>query len=274
MLLQRLLVTVVLLPIGLWALFSGELYFGALIILILLFAIWEYANLYKIGGYKPAVFVLLLGTMAFSLSRLFDELVDIQLILAILVLTSMAYHAFRYESGRDQAAMDILVTLGGLVYVPFLGSYFIATRALPGGEWWMLVVLTNVWWADTGGYFIGKAFGRHKLAPRLSPKKSWEGYFGGIALALGGSVLLLKIYEWCDLAVDPEITIPRVLILAAFLSVFPTIGDLGISMFKRYFSVKDSGKILPGHGGMLDRIDSWLWAAAIGYYIITLLFIE
>ena len=72
---------------------------------------------------------------------------------------------------------------------------------------------------------------------------------------------------------DPEVTCQRVLLLSIFLSIFPTIGDLGISMIKRYFSVKDSGKILPGHGGMLDRIDSWLWAAVIGYYIIKLFFL-
>jgi phosphatidate cytidylyltransferase len=110
------------------------------------------------------------------------------------------------------------------------------------------------------------------MAPRLSPKKSWEGYFGGILLSLGGSVLLLKAYAWFGLPVDPAITVTRVLVLAVFLSVFPTIGDLGISMLKRHFAVKDSGKILPGHGGMLDRIDSWLWAAVMGYYLITLLF--
>jgi phosphatidate cytidylyltransferase len=110
------------------------------------------------------------------------------------------------------------------------------------------------------------------MAPRLSPKKSWEGYFGGIFMSLGGSVLLLQAYLWMDLPVYPHITVQRVLVLAAFLSVFPTIGDFGISMIKRRFAVKDSGSILPGHGGMLDRIDSWLWAAVIGYYLISLLF--
>ena len=107
----------------------------------------------------------------------------------------MAYHSFTYERGRDEASLDLVATFGGLVYVAFLGSYFIAVRALPGGEWWMVVVFTSVWWADTGGYFIGKAFGKHNLAPRLSPKKTWEGYIAGILMALGGSVLFL-IFTW------------------------------------------------------------------------------
>lgn len=273
MFLQRLIVSIVLLPIGLWALFAGEIEFGVMMMIILIIAMWEYANLFRIGGYKPAIFILLAGTVLFSLSRLLYGQQWDQLILAGLVLGTMAFHTFAYERGRDKSIIDLLVSFGGVVYVAFIGSHFISIRALPGGEWWMLVVLTSVWWADTGGYFIGKAFGKHKLAPRLSPKKSWEGYIAGVVLALGGSVLLLKIYTLLNFPVDPAITYPRVLLVGAFMSVFPTIGDLGISMLKRYFSVKDSGKILPGHGGMLDRIDSWLWAAAIGYYLITLGFL-
>jgi phosphatidate cytidylyltransferase len=274
MLLQRLLVTLFLLPLGMWAMFAGELSFGIMIMVMLLFAIWEYASLFKIGGFKPAVFVLLAGAALLSLSRIFYGQQWDQLILAALVLIAMAYHSFTYERGRDKAPLDLVATFGGVVYVAFLGSYFIAVRGLPGGEWWMLVVFTSVWWADTGGYFIGKAFGKHKLAPRLSPKKTWEGYLAGVVMSLGGSALFLYIYLATGLPVDPEITYQRLLLLSFFLSVFPTIGDLGISMIKRYFAVKDSGKILPGHGGMLDRIDSWLWAAAIGYYLISLYFLN
>lgn len=274
MFLQRLIVAIVLLPIGLWAMFSGEIAFGVMMMLFLTIAMWEYANLFRSGGYKPAIFILVAGTVLFSLSRLlFGQQWD-QLILAGLILGSMAAHNFSFERGRDKAAMDLMVTFGGLVYVAFIGSYFIQIRALPGGEWWILVVLTSVWWADTGGYFIGKAFGKHRLAPRLSPKKSWEGYFAGIVFTLGGSVMLLKIYSLLNLPVDPAITYPRVLLVGAVMGVFPTLGDLGISMLKRYFSVKDSGTILPGHGGMLDRIDSWLWAVVIGYYLITLCFLN
>lgn len=253
--------------------FAGETQFGIMMMIILLIAVWEYANLFKIGGYQPAIFILLVGTFFFLLSRLQNGFQYDQVIMAGVILVSMAYHSFAYERGRDRTAIDLVITFGGFVYVAFIGSHFISIRALPGGDWWMLVVLTSVWWADTGGYFIGKAFGKHKLAPRLSPKKSWEGYIAGIVLAVGGSALLLKIYTLLNLPVDPAITYPRVLLVGAFMSVFPTIGDLGISMLKRNFSVKDSGIILPGHGGMLDRIDSWLWAAAIGYYLITLCFL-
>lgn len=253
--------------------FAGEIEFGVMMIIMLLIAMWEYINLFRSGGYKPASFVLLSGTALFPLSRLLYGQQWDQMIMVGLVLVSMAFHSIAYERGRDKSTMDLMVTLGGVVYVAFIGSYFIQLRALPGGEWWMLVVLTSVWWADTGGYFIGKNFGKHKLAPRLSPKKTWEGYIAGIVMALGGSVLLLRLYSLLNFTVDPAITDTRVLVIAAFVSVFPTIGDLGISMLKRYFSVKDSGKILPGHGGMLDRIDSWLWAVAIGYYLIVLSFL-
>lgn len=273
MFLQRLLVVIILLPIGLWALFSSELSFSIFITLMCLIASFEFGKLFRIGGYKPATFAVM-GSVFLGLVSVtyFKNPLSLEYIVPF-VLLSAAYHLWQYERGRDDAVLDLTISLAGIVYLGVLGSYFMALRVLPGGDWWLFVVLTCVWWADTGAYFIGKNFGKHALAPRLSPKKTWEGYLGGIASALIGSPLLLKLYLAFNLPVEKAITIPRVMFLAVVLSVFPTLGDLTISMFKRYFKVKDSGKILAGHGGMLDRIDSWLWAVSIGYYLVTILFL-
>lgn len=272
--LQRLLITVVLLPIGLWALFSGETPFAILIMLFFGIAAWEYANLFKNGGHRPAIFIIVAGTVLIILLRAFTSEALAIFALTAGVLVSLTYYLWRFERGDDQAVTDLTITVYGLVYVGFIGSYFVALRGLPGGAWWTITVFAAVWWADTAAYFIGSAFGKHRLSPRLSPKKSWEGYLGGIVVTLIGSPLLLRLYHALDLPVDAGITVPRVLWIALVMGVLPTLGDLGISLLKRHFSVKDTGHILLAHGGMLDRVDAWIWAMAIGYYMVTLFFLN
>ncbi len=120
---------------------------------------------------------------------------------------------------------------------------------------------------------IGKWIGKTPLAPRLSPKKTWEGYFGGLVMAGVLAPLLLMFYRWMKWPVPPEITIPRVMLIGVVMGIFTVAGDLLISMLKRTYSLKDTGTILLGHGGVLDRIDSWLWAVSIGYYLITAIFL-
>jgi phosphatidate cytidylyltransferase len=152
------------------------------------------------------------------------------------------------------------------VYLGWIGGYLISLRNLPDGKWWLLTVLVAVWLADTAAYLIGSRFGKHKLSPRLSPKKSWEGYLAGILFSLVGTPLFTLLWP-----ASANITPLDGLWIALPISLLTTLGDLGESMIKRQFGVKDSSKLLPGHGGAFDRIDSWLWAAVIGYYIITLL---
>ena len=138
------------------------------------------------------------------------------------------------------------------------------TTSLPNGVQGTFFVLVL---ADAGAYLIGSRWGKHKLAPRLSPKKSWEGYLAGIVFGMVGTILLTQLWGvW--LKPDSAITLPRAIVIALVMSVLPTLGDLGESMFKRQVGVKDSGNLLPGHGGALDRIDSWVWAAVLGYYLI------
>jgi len=146
-----------------------------------------------------------------------------------------------------------------------------ALSVLDGGAAWLWVPLLIAWFGDMGGYFAGRAFGRHKLLPLISPKKTWEGLVGGLVLAVGG--LLAFKYGIFDTLVDAKspMLIVDCVVLGIVGALAGVVGDLTASMLKRSHGVKDSGSFLPGHGGMLDRIDAllfvvpvvWLWLVVL-----------
>lgn len=274
MLLQRLLTAVVLLPIGLWAMFSGTASFAVFMGAVCLIAVWEYIHMFQVGGYRPANIALYLAIFSFMLATYYYQQPVPLILIVVFTLLATMFHLFSYEKGHDQAVMDMMISFGGILYLGVLSSFFLAVRGLPGGGWWLFMVLTSVWWADTGAYAWGSLLGKHHLAPRLSPKKTWEGYLGGFFTALLGAPFLLQVLHWMGFALPAEITVTRVVVIAFFMGIFPTLGDLTISMIKRYFGLKDTGNILMGHGGILDRIDSWLWGVAIGYFLITEIFLK
>ena len=267
MLAKRLLVAVILLPVGLAAIWLGGWYLTALVAIFMCLAAWEYVTLFRLAGLRPASLLVVGGTLLLLLGRNINGFESTPWMISLLILLGMTYHLFAYERGRDQAGTDFTVTMGGMFYIGWLGAYFISLRNLPEGLWWILVVLGAVWFADSGAYFIGKGFGRHPLSPRLSPKKTWEGYFGGILVGVPLTVLLAALLRGLA-GPDSAITPLRGVLVGLVMSILPTLGDLGESMIKRQMGVKDSGNILPGHGGAFDRVDSWLWAVVLGYYMI------
>jgi phosphatidate cytidylyltransferase len=184
-----------------------------------------------------------------------------------MILGALAYHLFDYERGRDQAALDFSVTVTALVYIVWIGSYLFDLRNLPNGGWWFMIVMPSLWLSDSGAYSIGVAYGKHKIAPRLSPKKSWEGYAASIFTGTLAGVFFAYVYStYGNLA--GEITLFQGAMIGFLMGALPTLGDLGESMIKRQSGLKDSSDIIPGHGGFFDRVDSWLWGAMIGYYFI------
>jgi phosphatidate cytidylyltransferase len=218
------------------------------------------------GGFKPSAFVLIAGVSAMTLVRYPFGFYGSELVFTGLVLLSMVLAIRSTEMGLPQPASDFAINLAGLVYLGWIGSYLVSFRALPQGEFWMLTALPAAWLADTGAYFVGVRFGRHKLCPRVSPKKSWEGYLGGIPFAILGCAGLAALWHSLGAAVTPA----QGAILGAIIGVLAPLGDLGESMIKRQFGVKDTSNLLPGHGGVFDRIDSSLWAGVLGYYLITI----
>jgi phosphatidate cytidylyltransferase len=267
MLVKRLLVTIILLPVGMAAILAGGWYLTALVAVFMCLAAWEYVELFRAGGLRPTGVLVIGGTLILLLGRNFNGFDSAAWMISLVILLSMTYHLVAYERGRDQAGSDFAVTVAGIFYIGWFGAYFISLRNLPEGKWWILIVLPAVWFADAGAYFIGKRFGRHKLSPRLSPNKTWEGYLGGIIAGVLLTALFAAIWR-VGAGPNSAITPLRGALVGLVMGIFPTLGDLGESMIKRQMGVKDSGNLLPGHGGAFDRIDSWLWAVVLGYYMI------
>ena len=269
---KRVLVVLVLLPVGLAAIWYDGQFYVALVSIILVVAAWEYYHLFRVGGFKPSGAVLIGGTLLLTLGRAASGFADMGWMIGLILVSAMAIHLFAFERGRIESGTDFTVTISGALYVGWLGAYLISIRDLPEGRFWLLTVLPAIWFADTGAYTIGRRFGRHRMAPRLSPKKSWEGYFAGVAASVVFTGLLagvLSILAGSEIAVSPA----NASLIALVLSSLSPLGDFGESMLKRQMGVKDSSHILPGHGGIFDRIDSWLWGVLLGYYLIVWLFI-
>ena len=157
-----------------------------------------------------------------------------------------------------------------LIYVGFDLAFFYHIY-LGFGASMALMALTSVWLFDTGAYFFGKRFGRIRISPSYSPKKSLEGVIAGYVTTLLFMLLFVSISKFVGLYNGPDLGIPHFMVLAIVVSVFGTIGDIAESSFKRYHSVKDSGNLLSGHGGMLDRIDGVLFVTPMFYIFLTLL---
>ena len=181
--------------------------------------------------------------------------------LTIATLTATLLHLVRFGDLPTAAARAGLMVFG-LLYVALLLTPIALLKRLPQGSDWIFLVLTVTWFSDTGAYFSGRALGRHKLYPAISPGKSIEGAVGGLLSSVGAAVLANLWYM-------PELGWVDGVLIASVGGALGQAGDLVESMIKRGYGVKDSGWILPGHGGLLDRIDALLFSAPYTYLYAT-----
>lgn len=186
-------------------------------------------------------------------------------VLPILVVATMAFVMLRPGGDLERAADSVGRYVLGQVWIGLFLASLVWLRQLDHGLGWVFVVLAVSWSGDTFAYFAGRAFGKHKLYELVSPKKTWEGFFGGL---LGGVVgLFLVRFVGATYGDWHGLTPIDCVVLGVFLGASAVAGDLSESLMKRAFKVKDSGWIMPGHGGLLDRIDSVLFVAPllVGY---------
>lgn len=282
---KRTITALALLLIAMPAVLLGGVWFFLLISFFIVLASWEYVQMFRAVKMQPAAWITVGGTFLLLAMRS-HSVMDLlfpsaefsphwaELILTCLTLVAMAVHLFAFERGRDQAALDFVITVGGFIYLGWIGAYLVDLRELPNGGWWLMLVLPTVWMADSSAYMIGVKYGNHRLAPRLSPKKSWEGYWAGVITGTLYGGFFAWAYHVNTFPVGQlTISIWQGMSLGLVLSILTTLGDLGESLFKRQGGIKDSGTLFPGHGGAFDRIDSWLWAAVIGVFWIRWFFL-
>jgi phosphatidate cytidylyltransferase len=261
---ERVLTAIFLVAIGIPAVILGGVWFYFVIIFFFCLAAWEYIQLFQVVDVRPSQAVTVGGVLAIITARAFFP-GEAVVIFGGVILLAMTVHLISYELGRDHAGTDFAASVAGIVYIGWIGAYLIDIRNLPNGAWWLMLVFLSVWAADSGAYFIGVRWGTHRMTPRLSPKKTWEGYWGGAICSVVITVLIAYAYrQWGGIQIMPV----QGAMLGLVLGMLPTLGDLGESMFKRQAGMKDSSNIFPGHGGAFDRIDSWIWGAILGFYFI------
>lgn len=264
MLLRRLLVTLTLGPLVLLLIYLGGLFYFIPFLFLLSVATLEYSALMKHLGFRVSPFLTLPFVAALLADGQWPELgLTIPLLIAATFVT-MFVALWTYERRRSETApVDWLAAAAGILFLGAIGSYFFRVRGIPDfAIEWTMMAMVGTWIADSGAYVAGKTLGRHKLAPRLSPNKTVEGYVGGI---IAGTLITVVLGWLFDLPWLPT------LLLGLAVSVVSPAGDLGISMLKRAAGVKDSGNFLPGHGGALDRIDSLIWSVTFAALLAPLL---
>lgn len=266
MLLQRVIVALLLAPLALYITYLGGVWYTFVITSILLVAAWECILLLKRANYGPAAPVIFLGVFALVMGERFPGIFPRSWIIVALIFVSAAYFALQYERSGQNVLGDFGSTLIATLYIGWLGSYLISIRFLSLGMWWMILVLLIVWTSDTAAYFMGTYLGRHKLSPRLSPNKTWEGYFAGVLFGILAGMGFPSLLG--HLGSDLSLSLWQGALMGLIVSAAIPLGDLTESMFKRIAAVKDSGNLFPGHGGMFDRLDTLLWAMPLSTFFI------
>jgi len=255
----RLATAAVAIPLLLVLILSGPPWLFALVVAVIaVLGIGEYATMAFPQRRGERVGTILLGTVVTIGAALPGEHV-LGAALAFSIAAGLVWTLLT-RADFEQGLADLGLALIGILYVSFLAPHFIWLQAVrPDGPRWVIFVLAIGMLGDTGGYFIGHRFGRHKLAPHVSPGKTVEGAIGIMAASLaGGAAAKLTILE--------QLGWGEALLLAAVMGILGQLGDLSESIMKRTFRAKESGWLFPGHGGVLDRLDSLLFPVAILYY--------
>jgi len=256
MLRTRAIAAFIAIPIVAIGVYVGGWFFLVGATVIALIAGWEYDRMMKVGGYKT--------TLLFTLALIVLLMVDaswpgwrlLRPIISVMLLSSLIWQLFQADTSTP--TVDWALTFVGGLYIGWGMAHLAAMRQLGNGQAWVWLTLLCTWGIDTFAYLIGRKIGEHKLWPRLSPKKSWEGFLAGVGGSLLAAVIVAAVFglSW-----------GTALLVGLMMPVVDLFGDVSISMMKRQVGVKDSSNLFPGHGGFLDRIDSLLMDSVVVYYI-------
>lgn len=245
---------------------GGHALFILVVLLVSGLGQWEFLGMLKPESDRARrLKALVLGSLlvlSFCTAQRASHLCNPSAPLFILVLCLFILMLFYLTSYGHipELSGDLATNALGLFYIPLLLGHLVWLRYMPQGQWWVVWMLAVVFAADTGAFYTGLSLGRNKLYPAVSPGKTWEGTLGGIVVAL---IAGMAVGRW----LLPEVKVGSLAGLTLVLGVLGVLGDLFESMLKRQAEVKDASNLLPGHGGMLDRLDSLLFAAPAVVYV-------
>jgi len=261
--LKRTLTIVIAIPLIIFIIFWGNFPLFIVITLLAGFGLNELYSMARKRGFEPSFILGFILTSYFIFSTIYDLYnlkYDKNIIIIFVIILFFIIQIFKKDYSR--LLPNISISIFGSIYLGYLFSFILKIKYLPNGNYYLLSLLFITWINDTAAYLIGTKFGKNRIFPRISPKKSIEGSIGGIIFSTI-SVFMLK--NWLSL------TFTRLIFLGLVIAIMAQLGDLFESMLKRGSEVKDSGNLIPGHGGILDCLDSLLFTAPVFYFYITFL---
>jgi phosphatidate cytidylyltransferase len=261
MLRHRILTAVIGLPVLIAIIWFGEPSFTILFAAMSALASWEFYRM--AGGLKvqPITYFGIACVLLLIISPHCPYPQTLPFLITLVIVVSLIWLLFRHH--RDQAFTNWVWTMAGILYIGWMLSYWVRLRSLEGGGEFVFLAMFTTFASDTSAFFIGRTWGKHALAPAISSGKTWEGAIGGLSASIVASFIISIIF-----------TLPfsywQIALVGFIISVFAQLGDLVESLLKRNTGVKDAGKLIPGHGGILDRLDSLIFTGVIVYYFIEL----
>lgn len=262
---NRMLVNVLGIPGILAVIYAGGYLFGLFIGVVMVIALYEFYSIIKVKDVKPLVWLGEIATLLIAFYYFFSPSLSLMEVITLftgIIMLGLLFELFRK---MPNPTMNLSVTFMGILYIPFLLGTLIALRN------WDSVHATNftfttflsIWFCDTAAYFAGKKFGKKKIYPRVSPNKTVVGSVAGVFGALI-TVYILNTIGFIGIT----LTWPKIVIFTVIIGFFGQVGDFVESLFKRDVGVKDSGKMLQGHGGIMDRFDSLIFASPLVFIFV------
>lgn len=265
MLKQRIITAAIGIPVIISVIWFGDPWFSFLMAVVTLAGTFEFYRMANWNKREPLAYFGLLWALALVLSPHYylENTILLPIAMTAGVMISLVW--LLCCSPQERAFHNWAWIVAGALYVGWMLSYWLNLRIVPGGKSLVYLAMFTAFANDTGALFIGRKWGKHKLASAISPGKTWEGALGGLLSAIVAAIAISRIpILFYPSPLECWLVIP----LAFLISLFAQLGDLVESLLKRNMGVKESGKLLPGHGGILDRFDSLIFVGAMVYYYV------
>lgn len=257
MLRQRIISAAIGLPIFIAVVWLGNPWFTLVLAIIAILGSIEFYRMISHNKIRPIAYFGVFISLLIIISPYYLNFITKPCILTLAIIISLIWLLF--QSSKEGAFNNWAWIMAGILYIGWTISYWAELRNLEHGREWMLCSVLIVMASDTAAFFVGKTWGKHYLAPTISPKKTWEGAAGGLLGSITAALIL-------GIAFSLPLNYWELILLGLIISILAQLGDLVESLLKRNTSFKDSGNLIPGHGGILDRIDSFIFTGVVVYY--------